>query len=69
MKGCCGGAGWGCLPLAALIRVVLGQRRVGVAVQPLFSTVTTTTTTIIIIIIIITIMTSIMMITLQLSSL
>jgi hypothetical protein len=46
----------------------LGQRRVGVAVQPLFNTITTTTV-IIIIIVITVVMTSVMMITLQLSSL
>ena len=41
--------GWGCWTLAALIREALGQRRVGVAVRPLFNTITTTTVVIIII--------------------
>jgi hypothetical protein len=53
------------LTLAALIRDALGQRRVGVAVQPLFSTTTITT----VVIIITVVMTSGMMITLQVSSL
>ena len=53
-------------PRCALIREALGQRRVGVAVQPSFNTITTT---VIIIIIVTIVMTSVTMITLQLSSL
>lgn len=63
-----GGTGWGCLTLAALIHEALGQRRVGVAVQPLFNTTTITVVVVVIIIIVITIvMTSVMMITQHLS--
>jgi hypothetical protein len=53
------GTGWGCVTLATLIREAFGQRRMGVAVQHLFNTITTTTTTVIIIIVITVIMTSV----------